>query len=249
MEFSEVGFRLTRNKIVEQYIPLLHKVAYGLLHRLSSSVNLDDLMGAGSLGLIDAAGNYNPDRAESFSIYAEIKIRGAMIDSLRANVFVPRSVQRRIKAIENAKRELAQEYIAAGKDLIDIGPLDIVKKVKDVHPKMGINVGQVDEVVTSFISFSDIVVSGSPNYSQNFLDTYNTSRLESKEYQDMLDVLEEALQRLPERQRVVVGLYRIEQLSLKEIGLLFEVSESRISQIKTKGERTLRELVLEIMND
>ncbi|MBI1945889.1 MAG: sigma-70 family RNA polymerase sigma factor [Deltaproteobacteria bacterium] len=173
---------------VMQYLPLVERVAKRVARRLPRSVALDDLVGAGSLGLIDAVKRFDPARAPSFSAYAELRIRGAILDHLRALDWLPRSMRASVKR------------------------------------------GESDAAV---LSIDDRRGPGCDGFAAN--QPSASTVLEQREQRDRLSA---AIAALPERTRRVLGLYYVDELTLKEVGQVLGVTESRACQLH--GEAVLR---------
>ena len=229
---------LDRNTVVERYAYLVNKVAYKLLSRLPPNVELDDLKSAGVIGLIDAAEKYDSSRS-SFRSYAEIRIRGAIIDELRQLDWVPRTVRQSKASIERARLKLVREL---GRPATDA--------------ELAFELGLTAEEFTSKASRAEAVavvsvedLANEPGTDRNFLDTVADPKAPTPEQNSTGNqekvMMMAAMQRLEERERVVVGLYYFEEMSLREIGTILGVTESRISQIHTKAVRRLRELIEE----
>jgi len=233
---------LDRNRVVEQYAHLIKKVAYKMIARLPANVEMDDLMSAGVIGLIDAAEKYDPEKSCNFKSYAEIRIRGAMVDELRSLDWVPRSVRQKGASIDQVQRELQGKL---GRPATDI----------ELATEMGLTLEEFQALTdkartVSVVSFEDLGVSGAED-KRDFLDSVSDPE-STDPGQDALEndersVMMRAIQQLPERQRVVLTLYYYEDMNLKEIGSLLGVTESRISQIHSAAVAQLRPLLEEMM--
>lgn len=232
-----------RNRIVERYAYLINKVAYKMIARLPANVEMDDLRSAGVIGLIDAAEKYDPEKSSNFKSYAEIRIRGAMVDELRSLDWVPRSVRQKGTSIDNVQRALTS-------------CLGRPATYAEVAEEMGLSLPEFQLMLRkaqalSVISYEDL--GGASEERRNFLDCVadpsaadpEQSSQESNERRLML----KAIQKLTERQRVVLSLYYFEDLNLKEIGGILGVTESRISQIHSKAVSLLRPILSEMLND
>lgn len=243
-EMEATTTRQDRNTVVEQYAYLINKVAYKLIARLPANVELDDLKSAGVIGLIDAAEKYDPERSANFKSYAEIRIRGAMVDELRALDWVPRSVRQRGANIERARRGLRAELgrlpteqeLAAALELTVEGLREMVQKAHAL----------------SVVSYEDLG-GASEDERRDFLDCVADPEAstpeDSSERTSRRDRMLDAIQLLGERQRVVLSLYYFEDLNLKEIGSILGVTESRISQIHSKACAQLKPILEEVMAD
>lgn len=230
-----------RNAVVEKYAYLIKKVAYKTIARLPANVEMDDLMGAGVIGLIDAAEKYDPEKSRNFKSYAEIRIRGAMIDELRSLDWVPRSVRQKGANIEAVTSELTARL---GRPATDA----------EVAAEMGISLAEFHELAeraraVSVVSYEDLG-SGAGEDKRDFLacvadpDAINPEEFSSR--CNERDMMMKAIQKLPKRQRVVLLLYYFEDLNLKEIGSILGVTESRISQIHSAAVAQLRDILKEM---
>ncbi len=239
---SEIVQAFDRNAVVEQYAYLIKKVAYRMISRLPANVEMDDLMSSGVLGLIDAADKYDSEKSCNFKSYAEIRIRGAMVDDLRAVDWVPRSVRQKSASIEHVSRELAGKLGRAATDV-------------EIAAELGLSLEEL-RVLTdkaravSVVSYEDLGV-GAAEDKRDFLDGVSDPEAldpeQTTEQSDERAFIMKALHSLPERQRVVLSLYYFEDMNLKEIGGLLGVTESRISQIHSAAVAQLRPILAELM--
>ncbi len=213
---------------VEDFLPLVRKVAERMARRLPSVVDLGDLMAAGTVGLIDAASKYDFDRCDRFAGYAEFRIRGAILDELRTMDWVPRSVRSKGHALRDAYRTLQHlngesPDTAAVADYLGVTEQQVFDMEREVNH---VNVVAVEDVsVDGFARFSG--------------DDESTPDQEFGQSQ-MRERLAAAVTELPERERQVLSLYYLEDLRLKEIGEIFGVTESRICQIHARAVKRLR---------
>jgi RNA polymerase sigma factor for flagellar operon FliA len=226
-----------KTQYVEQYSPLIKYLADRLASRLPGHIIKDDLISAGVLGLIDAIDRFEPDRGIMFKTYAEFRIKGAMIDELRSLDWVPRSVRKKATELERLFRKLEQE--------LGHPPTD-----EEAAEAMGIAVPAylklLDEV--SAINMVDIEAFRSEGSSgrepadvyEILADENGVDALAAIGQQEARQVLVEAIEALPEKERLVVTLYYHEELTMKEIGQVMGYTESRISQIHTKSMLKLR---------
>jgi RNA polymerase sigma factor for flagellar operon FliA len=203
-------------QLVMRHAELVKRIAYHLAGRLPASVEVDDLIQAGMLGLLEAASNYSAGRGASFETYAGIRIRGAMLDGLRKLDWAPRSVHRKARAVANAIRELEAEIGREARDT-------------DVASKMGVSLDEYHKIVedAAGCQISSLTTEEGE---------INATDPEADPFRDVLDerfreALTEAISGLPDRERTVMSLYYDDELNLKEIGAVLKVSESRICQI------------------
>lgn len=221
--------RGSAHQLVEQHAPLVKKIALHLMARLPDSVQLDDLIQAGMVGLLEAAAKYQSDRGASFETYAGIRIRGAIVDEIRKGDWVPRSVHRNarrvaaaIKAVEDREGREAQD--------------------QEVADEMGISLSEYHACLSDassgrLFSLDELNESGElpiqeQEASDNPLDDVAGAAFRQN--------LATAIGDLPEREKLVLSLYYQEELNLKEIGAVLGVSESRVSQIHSQAAMRLR---------
>jgi RNA polymerase sigma factor for flagellar operon FliA len=230
-EFKRAKDKDLRDRLILTYAPLVKYVAGRLGSGLPAHVDEGDLVSYGLLGLIGAIERYDPDRDIKFETYAISRIKGAIIDELRALDWVPRSVRARAREIERAIGELEARLGTAPTD-------------EQIAAKIGISVDELEEALTdisrSSIAALDELWSTSGEGDQvSLLDTIeDTSGLRPADVLDaseLREALADAIARLPEREKLVVTLYYYEELTLREIGEVLGVTESRISQLHTKA--------------
>ncbi len=217
---------------VEDYAPLVKRIAYHMMLRMPASVQVEDLIQAGMIGLIEAAQKYDASRGASFETYAGIRIRGAIVDEMRRGDWVPRSVHRNARRISQA---VASVEARLGRDASDAeiaGELDI--SLDDYYQMLqDASGGRLFSYEETF-GEEDSSIDGS-EHSSLF-----ASPLEGMQREGLKQALVEAIGSLPERERMVLALYYDQELNLKEIGLVLGVSESRISQIHSQAAARLR---------
>ncbi len=202
------------DELVLRHAELVKRIAYHLAGRLPPSVSVDDLIQAGMLGLMEAAANYAANRGASFETYAGIRIRGAMIDALRKQDWAPRSVHRQARAVAAAVREVEQR---TGRDARDV----------EIAEEMGVSLEEYHQAVQDAASCQ--LASLDETGSANCTDASDPFRdVASDQFRSALT---QAIERLPERERLVMSLYYSEGLNLKEIGAVLDVTESRACQL------------------
>jgi RNA polymerase sigma factor FliA len=208
--------RRSADELVERHAALVKRIAYHLAGRLPASVEVDDLIQAGMIGLLEAANHYSSDRGASFETYAGIRIRGAMIDALRQLDWAPRSVHRKGREVAEAMRGIEKKEGRAGTDA-------------EIATAMGITLNEYHEIVQDsaacqFASIDD--TEGAMDVASNEPDPARET-----ESGELRVAMAGAIAGLPERERLVMSLYYDEELNLKEIGAVLGVSESRACQI------------------
>jgi RNA polymerase sigma factor for flagellar operon FliA len=202
------------DELILRHAELVKRIAYHLAGRLPPSVAVDDLIQAGMLGLMEAAANYTASRGASFETYAGIRIRGAMIDALRSLDWAPRSVHRKARAVAAAVREIERR---TGRDARDV----------EIAAHMGVPLEEYHGIVHDaascrLASLDDESGASAVAATDPFRDTADDQFRAS---------LAQAIEKLPERERLVMSLYYGDDLNLKEIGEVLNVTESRACQL------------------
>jgi RNA polymerase sigma factor FliA len=224
--------RALRDRLILTYAPLVKYVAGRLGSGLPAHVDEGDLVSYGLLGLIAAIERYDPDRDVKFETYAISRIKGSILDELRAMDWVPRSVRSRAREIERAMTELESKLGRAPND-------------EEIAAKVGITTEELEGSLTD-ISRSSIAaldelwtVSGSGGDSIALIDTIEDTQGPEPQsafaQTEMREAIADAISRLPEREKLVITLYYYEDLTLREIGEVLGVTESRVSQLHTKA--------------
>ena len=231
LEYTRTRDRAVRDRLILTYAPLVKFVAGRLGSGLPAHVDEGDLVSYGLLGLIGAIERFDPQREIKFETYAIARIKGAIIDELRALDWVPRSVRSRAREIERAMGELERRLHRAPTD-------------EEIAAKLGIAVSDLEdslmEISRSSIAALDELWTVSAGGDQIALidtieDTQGPEPQSALAQAEMREALGEAIARLPEREKLVVTLYYYEELTLREIGEVLGVTESRVSQLHTKA--------------
>lgn len=237
LRYKQQGDISARDNLITQYVYLVRQVAGRLSMGLSSQVELDDLIGNGVLGLLDAIEKFDPTRGVKFETYAVTRIRGAILDGLRAMDWVPQSVRQKSRMLEKTYQKLEQELARPASD-------------QEVAQALGLNNLEYDRLLvevshTSLFYLEDMWLGeSSDDDSLRIIDTLEDPTIEEPtarlEHEELKNLLAEAIDKLPDRERLVISLYYYEALTLKEIGAVLGLSESRISQLHTKAILRLR---------
>ena len=214
--------------VVAQHASLVKRIAYHLKARLPDTVLVDDLIQSGMVGLLEAARNYDHTHGASFETYAGIRIRGAMLDEIRRGDWTPRSVHRKSRAMMEAIQKVENRTLSSASDA-------------EIAEEMGIDLTEYNQILRD----SSIAQVFSIDDGEESLDHKIEMSSDSdpdKEYIDdrFHEELTAAIEQLPDRERLVMSLYYEEEMNLREIGSLIEVSESRVCQIHGKALAMLR---------
>jgi len=225
-----------QDRLVEQYAPLVKRIAYHLLGRLPSSVQVEDLMQAGMIGLLEASRKFDFGKGASFETYAGIRIRGAMLDEVRKGDWAPRSVHRNTRMVSDAMRAVEARLGRDAKDHEVAAELDM--SLEEYYAILS------DTAGSKLFSFDDLLEAGAPADVQGGEEPL--SGLQDERFRA---ALVEAIDGLPERERLLLSLYYDEELNLKEIGAVLGVSESRVSQLHSQCAARLRAKLTNWRND
>jgi RNA polymerase sigma factor for flagellar operon FliA len=225
-----------RDYFVRQYAPLVKYVAGKVAIGMPNNVEFDDLVGFGVFGLFDAIEKFDPDKHVKFKTYAVTRIRGAIFDELRTIDWVPRSVRQKTREVEEAIRKLEASLgrAATDEEIARAMHMDLA----DFHHLMLKISG------TSVLSLNEVWYAGEDNDKMSIVESIespnslNPDHIVEKE--EVKRIIVEAINELPEKEKKVLVLYYYEDLTLKEIGEVLEVTESRISQLHTKAILRLR---------
>jgi RNA polymerase sigma factor for flagellar operon FliA len=225
-----------REAFIKQYAPLVKYVAGKVAMGMPHNVEFDDLVGFGVFGLIDAIDKYDPEKNVKFKTYAVTRIRGAIFDELRQIDWVPRSVRQKTREIESAVSSLEAQLgrTATDQEIASSLGMDETEYLKTIQKISG----------TSILSLNDVWFSGDENDKVSIGDSIESPSSLNPDVMVMNDeirrVIVEAINELPDKEKKILVLYYYEDLTLKDIGRVLEVTESRVSQLHTKAILHLR---------
>ena len=235
-QYRENGSKVAKDKILAEYAGLVKYIADRVGYSLPKSVDKQDLVSCGILGLIKAVETFDAKMDIKFETYASHKIRGAILDELRALDWVPRSVRQKSKFVQKAYSEL--------EDKLGRTPYD-----DEVCQHLGLEMEEFEKLLAdsapvNVFSLDETFGRGDDSKDMSILDTIedkNTdSPLQKLNYDEAKKILKEAIMTLPEKEKLVIALYHFEELTLKEMGAVLDLTESRVSQIHSKVMLKLR---------
>ena len=235
-EYKAGGALEARERLILHYSPLVKFVAGRVAAGLPQNIEQSDLASYGLFGLIDAIDKFDPGRGFKFETYAISRIKGAIIDELRSIDWVPRSVRAKARAVERAYSKLENELRRAPTDAEVAGELDMTEdELAQVLSQISfVGLVALDEIISAGGSGE-----GGTTVGDTVADTANDP-VEAFELDEMKHMLADVINRMPDRERLVLTLYYYEGLTLLEIGEVLGVTESRVSQIHTKAILQLR---------
>lgn len=225
-----------RNRLIKQYLPLVKYVAGKLAVGMPQNVEFDDLVSYGVIGLFDAIDKFDPGKHVKFKTYAVTRVRGAIFDQLRQLDWVPRSVRQKTRELEETVRRLEAQLGRSASD-------------EEIARELGISLREFEKLImkisgTTVLSLNDVWYAGEDSDRMSIGDSIESPQSRNPdsivEKQEIKRVIIEAINELPEKEKKVLVLYYYENLTLKEIGAVLGVTESRISQLHTKAIMRLR---------
>ncbi len=224
--------QIKKDQLVQRFAPLVKRIAYHLMARLPSSVQVDDLIQNGMIGLLDAIERFEAGMGAQFETYAAQRVRGAMLDGLRENDWLPRSLRREFRQIEKAIAQLEQEY---GRPPSEV----------ELAKALGVSLAEYQKMLQDarghqLLSFEDLVEEGDDDFLERHLtdDSREPSRI--LEAESLKRMLVQGIEMLPEREKLMMALYYEQDLNLREIGDVMGVTESRVCQLHTQAVARLR---------
>ncbi len=219
-----------KDKIIVEYAPLIKYIAQKIASRLPANIELDDLISCGVIGLMDAIEKFDPGRDNKFKTYAEFRIRGAILDELRAQDWVPRSIREKAKLVERTYSKLES---ALGRPATD----------DEMCAELHCSQEEFHDLLNKAKSISLLNIDDSATFNRGdkkliagVMESSKTSNpFVAVSHNDIREKIKEGIKTLPEKQRLVLSLYYYEDLNLKEIGQVLDVTESRVSQLHTQA--------------
>jgi len=223
--------RDSADELVRRHAPLVRRIAYHLMGRLPASVDVNDLIQAGMLGLLEAARNFATDRGASFETFAGIRVRGAMLDELRRADWTPRSVHRKSREVAEVIRQIEAETGADAED-------------GEVMRRLGLSADEYHQVLADAACARLLSLTATDDDGEGTVlevaDQSSLEPLEDIERTHLQEALATAIGSLPEREQLVMSLYYEQELNLREIGAVLGVTESRVCQIHGQAVVRLR---------
>ena len=244
-DFKESGSKVAKDKLLVEYAHLVKFIAHRLAVNLPSSVDRNDLTSAGIVGLIKAVETFEPERGFKFETYAAHKIRGAILDELRALDWVPRSVRQKARDLQKTYAKLENE-------------LGRIPYDDELCESLGISLKEFEDLLSdvapaTLVSLEEAMPDRSSDSKELRVidaieDPGSSNPLKELGFIEVKSILKEAIANLPEKEKLVVALYHYEELTLKEIGVVLDITESRVSQIHSKAILKLRSKLLQRIN-
>ncbi len=222
-----------RDQLITEYLPYVKRIVQRLAVHLPSTVDIDDLMNVGVIGLIQAVDRYDPRRDNKFMTYAIFRIKGAVLSELRARDFLSRSNRRKIRELESVYLRLEQKL---GREADD----------REIAKELGVDLEQVYRTKQmssiSFISLEELGISSRDEKEKllSYLVNNDDDALAMTKLKELKEAMAEAIRQLPEKERLVISLYYLDELTMKETGKVLGITESRVSQIHSQAILHLR---------
>ena len=221
-----------RDQLVQRFVPLVKRIAYHLMARLPANVQFEDLVQNGMLGLLDALDRFEEGFGAQFETYATQRVRGAMLDGLRENDWLPRNLRRELRRIEGAISALEHTHGRAPseRELADTLGMSLADYQKTLQDARG----------HQLVYFDDFAGEGDEDFLERHFTDNNADPSNILEEKSVKALLVKAIERLPEREKLMMALYYEQELNLREIGEVMGVSESRVCQLHTQAIARLR---------
>ncbi|PCF93983.1 RNA polymerase sigma factor FliA [Vreelandella nigrificans] len=220
--------RIKQSELLTQYMPLVRRQALTLQVRLPASIELDDLIQAGMVGLLEALSRFDAAQGATFATFASQRIRGAMMDELRTRDWLPRSVRRSARAMDGAVRRLEQQLGRAPEE-------------NEIARELGVPLSEYQQLLNDtnsgqLLPFEELGTDSGESTNGGASNVPFDQLLDSQQRQTLID----AIEALPEREKLLMALYYQEEMNLKEVGVVLGVTESRVSQLHSQAVSRLR---------
>ena len=224
--------QIDKDQLIQRFAPLVKRIAYHLMARLPSSVQVDDLIQNGMMGLLDAINRFEAGMGAQFETYVAQRVRGAMLDGLRENDWLPRSLRRDFRRIEVAISQLEQEYgrTPSESELAETLGMALAEYQKMLQDARG----------HQLISFEDMIDDGNEDFLERHLSDDSNEPSRILEDESLRKSLVQGIELLPEREKLMMALYYEQDLNLREIGEVMGVTESRVCQLHSQAVARLR---------
>ena len=224
--------QINKDQLVQRFAPLVKRIAYHLMARLPSSVQVDDLVQNGMMGLLDAINRFEAGMGAQFETYAAQRVRGAMLDGLRENDWLPRNLRRDFRRIEVAISQLEQQFGRTPSE-------------NELAAALGMNLADYQKMLQDarghqLISFEDMTEDGDEDFLERHFTDDSNEPSKVLEDESLRRMLVQGIESLPEREKLMMALYYEQDLNLREIGEVMGVTESRVCQLHTQAVARLR---------
>jgi len=225
-----------REQLVQRFVPLVKRIAYHLMARLPASIQFDDLVQNGMIGLLDALDRFQEGFGAQFETYATQRVRGAMLDGLRENDWLPRNLRRELRRIESAINQLEHEYGRAPSE-------------RELADNLGMTLADYQRTMQDarghqLVYFEDFSGDGDEDFLERHFTDNDADPSNILEDRDIKATLVAAIGNLPEREKMMMALYYEQELNLREIGEVMGVTESRVCQLHSQAIARLRSQIL-----
>jgi RNA polymerase sigma factor for flagellar operon FliA len=231
-----------RDRLIMEHAPLVKYIAHRIAMRLPPQIDIDDLINSGVLGLMDAIEKFDPSKEVKFKTYAEIRIKGAILDELRAMDWIPRSIRKVINRLVDAYHELEQQLGRPAKD-------------EEIAEQLGLKMGEFYQLLKQSAGVPLVSLDGLVDHEEKkrsvlscLEDPKSANAFGILGLNEMKDVIAKAIDDMPEKEKQVVSLYYYDELTMKEIGKVLNLTESRVSQIHTKAVLRLKVRINNVKN-
>ena len=221
-----------KDQCIKEYAPLVKRIAHHLMARLPSSVSVDDIIQAGMIGLLEAAGRYDELRGAQFETFAAQRIRGAMLDELRQADWMPRSLRRDMRRIETAMNVLQQR-------------LGVMPSETEIAKELGMPLTEYQQMLfesrgAQLMYYEDFHGEGDEDFFDRYDVDSDADPLNMLQDEHFREALIKSIDNLPERERMLMGMHYEQEMNLREIGEVMGVSESRVCQLHSQAVARLR---------